>query len=208
MKKSWTVIYTLSVFTLSRNLASDLNVKVSKTRLYAKSWFHKTLPLRIICLGYGHTSLSSVLCNMYLYRSGIDVIIVALWFEPVLSGTESSPTGHSFGKVGHIRCNIFNNRPFTWKRCDLYFCPLTSCFVVSYYASKRKMTCTCKGCKGSKGQRGKPHDGQCSTYQKNNVKFGSYCNNCVTNYLCVRCDCWRKKSCMSEHHRSNDPTER
>ena len=40
---------------------------------------------------------------MYLYRSVIDVIIVALWFEPVFSGTEFSPTGHSLGKVGRFR---------------------------------------------------------------------------------------------------------
>ena len=63
------------------------------------------------------SSFRSGACDLNLSAClSIEVIIVAFWFEPVFSGTESSPTGHSLGKVGRFRCDIFNNRPFTWKR--------------------------------------------------------------------------------------------
>ena len=126
-------------------------------------------------LSLWHFGSSLCLAGLNLHRRAIHLENL------VTFAVVSSTTAHSLGNV--VIYISAHSRRASW------------CLIMP---RKEIPTCTCKGCKGSKGQRGKAHDGQCSKNQQNDVKFGSYCQNCAPNYLCVRCDCWRKESSKKE----------
>ena len=42
------------------------------------------------------------------------------------------------------------------------------------------------GCAGGGRENSIPHEGACPSYQRSEIKYGSYCARGAPNYLCIR----------------------